>query len=83
MPNILWKSVGTPFYKDSCGLYVYKLFLDDQYVVLDDLGYCSAMRDIVGFVDFRDAKLASFPAANDSVVTKVLAVFIRGIERHH
>ena len=36
-----------------------------RYVFLEDLAYCSATGDIVGFVDFGDAELASLTAAND------------------
>ena len=54
-----------------------------RYVFLEDLAYCSATRDIVGFVDFGDAELASLTAANDSVATHVLAVFMKGIVFHH
>ena len=44
-----------------------------QYVVLEDLAYCSASRDIFGFVDFGDAELANLIAANDSEMINVLA----------
>ena len=43
-----------------------------RYVFLEDLAYCSATGDIVGFVDFGDAELASLTAANDSVVTRCI-----------
>ena len=49
---------------------------------LEDLVYCSAAGDIVRFVDFGDAELARLTAANDSVATHVLAVFMRGIVFH-
>ena len=50
---------------------------------IEDLAYCSATGDIVGFVDFGYAELASLTAANDSVATHVSAVFMRGIVFHH
>ena len=78
MLNPLWKSVGAPCVKTLMDCMFY-----DSVCFLEDLAYCSATGDIVGFVDFGDAELASFTAANDSVATHVLAVFMRGIVFHH
>ena len=57
---------GCTLCKDSCGLYVF----------LEDLAYCSAMGDIVGYVDFGDAELASLTAANDSVATHMCWLYL-------
>ena len=78
MLNPLWKSVSAPCVKTLADC----MFYNSVYF-LKDLAYCSATGDIVGFVDFGDAELASLTAANDSVATHVLAVFMRGIVFHH
>ena len=47
-----------------------------RYVFLEDLAYCSAAGDIVGYVDFGDAELASLTAANDSVATHMCWLYL-------
>ena len=79
MLNPLWESVGAPCVKTVVDC----MFYDSVCFFIEDLAYCSATGDIVGFVDFGDAELASLTAANDSVATHVLAVFMRGIVFHH
>ena len=45
---------------------------------VEEIAYCSATGDIVGYVDFGEESLTSCSKSKEEMATHMLAVFVRG-----